>query len=309
MHIFLTGPIQVGKTTLIRRTLQSMQSLRLGGFRTITAADVPGATGSLYIVEAAEGRCDLSADNRVGIRRGPGLGAIAFPNAFDQWGTALLADAEQADLILMDEIGKMEQTAFLFCGRVRELLDGVTPILGVVRQEGQTPLQCQIRSHPNVRLIEVTTQNRDALTEELPKLLRWELNKQVDSAGAFVFRDGADEKEVLMIRGRRGWAFPKGHIQPGETAEGAAIREVLEETGIQIQLLPGFRYEVASGLPDEHRVITYFLGTASGDLLCPQPEEVLEAAWVPVTQAKRQIRFPQDVPAFEAAWAADKRSY
>ena len=201
MHVFLTGDIQVGKTTLINKVLNELPKCRLGGFRTVTKADIPGTAGSVYIVRA-NGSCSAGAsrtggagerfgdenhawilrgdenhagilcgdENRVGIRCG-NPGPKAFPEVFDSFGVSILADAESCDLILMDEIGKMERKALIFTGRVLELLNGDVPVFGVLRKEGSTPLQEQIRSHSNVRLIEVNKENRDRLVPELVHLI------------------------------------------------------------------------------------------------------------------------------------------
>lgn len=81
---------------------------------------------------------------------------------------------------------------------------------------------------------------------------------EVRGAGGVVFRpDGA----VLVLRHLEGtWVFPKGHIDPGESALGAAIREVEEEAGVRAwcpdpDFRPTTRYENARGTP---RVITWF---------------------------------------------------
>lgn len=81
----------------------------------------------------------------------------------------------------------------------------------------------------------------------------------VRGAGGVVFRpDGA----VLLLRHLEGsWVFPKGHIDPGEDALSAALREVEEEAGVEATCPdPGFsvttRYENARGTP---RLITWFL--------------------------------------------------
>ena len=201
MHVFLTGDIQVGKTTLINKVLNELPKCRLGGFRTVTKADIPGTAGSVYIVRA-NASCSAGAsrtggagersgdenhawilrgdenhagilcgdENRVGIRCG-NPGPKAFPEVFDSFGVSILADAEDCDLILMDEIGKMERKALIFTGRVLELLDKDVPVFGVLRKEGSTPLQEQIRNHSNVRLIEVTKENRDRLVPELVSII------------------------------------------------------------------------------------------------------------------------------------------
>jgi len=166
-HIFLTGERQLGKSTLLRRVLAGLPALRLGGFRTVTAAEADGASGPVYLVPAAQEPPQYGDDNRVAIRLGRGRGAVGYPEAFDRAGTAALRDAEKADLIVMDEIGFLEAEALRFRARIGELLDGDTPILGVVRQRGESAQQQAIRTHPKVRIIEVTKDNRDSLCPEI----------------------------------------------------------------------------------------------------------------------------------------------
>lgn len=58
---------------------------------------------------------------------------------------------------------------------------------------------------------------------------------EILQAGAICFRISNDVPEVLLIRAKRNPAhliFPKGHIEPGENAETAAIRELKEEAGV-----------------------------------------------------------------------------
>jgi 8-oxo-dGTP pyrophosphatase MutT (NUDIX family) len=59
-------------------------------------------------------------------------------------------------------------------------------------------------------------------------------------AGGIVFRRDADAVRYLMVTARRTpgeWVFPKGHIDPGETPEDAAVREVREETGVRAEVV------------------------------------------------------------------------
>ena len=79
MHVFLTGPIQVGKSTLLRRVLDRFPDLQPGGFRTVTRADVPGAMGSVYLIPADAADPEWSEKARVAIRWGPGRGAEGCP--------------------------------------------------------------------------------------------------------------------------------------------------------------------------------------------------------------------------------------
>ncbi len=58
-------------------------------------------------------------------------------------------------------------------------------------------------------------------------------------AGGIVYRGPAGAREYLLVRARaaREWVFPKGHIEPDETAEQAAVREVHEEAGVRARIV------------------------------------------------------------------------
>ena len=120
---------------------------------------------------------------------------------------------------------------------------------------------------------------------------------KIDSYGAVVIEDG----EVLLIDGGRFWSFPKGHIEDGETPEQTAVREVYEETGIKIALIPGFSSSVPSALKKENRSVTFFLGRCIGEKKEPIAAEVKNAAWVPVKQALKRINFEPDLEVLKKA--------
>src|ERR1700752_2975610 len=71
-------------------------------------------------------------------------------------------------------------------------------------------------------------------------------------------------------RGRLLWSLPKGHLEPGESAEAAAIREVAEETGITGQVLAPLGtidfWFVADGHRVHKTVHPYLLGRTGGEL-------------------------------------------
>ena len=67
--------------------------------------------------------------------------------------------------------------------------------------------------------------------------------KYEKSCGALTFRGADGKRSVLVIRHRHGghWAFPKGHVEPGETELETAARETREETGVGVRFVDGFR--------------------------------------------------------------------
>ena len=77
-------------------------------------------------------------------------------------------------------------------------------------------------------------------------------------------RKGGD---VLLVHRPRydDWSFPKGKLDPGEHAVAAAVREVAEETGLDVRLgppLPGQRYVIATG---RTKAVSYWTARVVGD--------------------------------------------
>lgn len=94
-----------------------------------------------------------------------------FPEAFDAAGTALLERKGPFDLLLMDELGRMELRSPGFRSAVLRALDGDTPVLGVIKPEHNEFLDA-VRAHPKVKVLELTAENRD----EMPARIAYELN-------------------------------------------------------------------------------------------------------------------------------------
>ena len=74
MHIFLTGDVQVGKSTIIRKTLLALQLQAIGGFRSISVPDLPDGAMSVYLIPAGDEHPMMGDWNRVGIRKAADAG-------------------------------------------------------------------------------------------------------------------------------------------------------------------------------------------------------------------------------------------
>ncbi len=168
MHIFLTGDVQVGKSTVIDKVLSQFGG-KVGGFRTAFGADRNEADRWLYMWDAAE---EPVLDDAHGVVRFIARKPQIFLSRFNEiGGTALRrAQNEQTALILMDECGRFEGAAEYFQAELFAALKGDIPVLGVVRQ-GYGGWLDKIRSHPNVTLLTVTEENRDTLPGQIIKHL------------------------------------------------------------------------------------------------------------------------------------------
>lgn len=117
------------------------------------------------------------------------------------------------------------------------------------------------------------------------------------SCGAVVFRRINEEYRFLLIKNRRSnhWGFPKGHMEKGETREQTAIREVLEETGIHIDIIDGFcrdsRYRIGSKI--EKRVEVFLASTKDTQTII-QKEEIEDYIWLRYPEALDMLKFEND---------------
>lgn len=121
--------------------------------------------------------------------------------------------------------------------------------------------------------------------------------KKEKSCGALVYRIENDSVDLLVLKHRLGghWAFPKGHVEAGESERETALREVKEETGLDIKLQPGYRRRVFySPRKGVEKQVVYFLGYAEDSRTVMQEEEISEIRWVPMEQAHRFLTYRND---------------
>lgn len=111
--------------------------------------------------------------------------------------------------------------------------------------------------------------------------------KYEKSCGAIVVDDG----KVLLVKHNAGhWDFPKGHVEEGETEIETAIREVKEETNINIKIEKENKY-ISEYSPKENvmKTVIYFIGEKVGGEDKPQIEEVSDVEWLDVNKAIERI--------------------
>ena len=126
------------------------------------------------------------------------------------------------------------------------------------------------------------------------------------SCGALVVRrDEEDGKQyLLMIRHKLGGhrSFPKGHMEPGETEYMTAVREVYEETAVQIRIDSKFRETVHyNPMPGVSKEVVYFLTHTQQKHIKAREGEIAEVEWVPLEKAEECLAHENDKTVFRAA--------
>ena len=132
-----------------------------------------------------------------------------------------------------------------------------------------------------------------------------------NSCGAIVIRKMNNTYNCLLIKNKmsENWGFPKGHMERGETEHDTARREVLEETGLHIEFIPGFRsvsrYRISSGKIDKR--VTIFLAASHDTDVTMQESEVSDYLWVTFDEAIKTLRFKNDIQIISDAAAFIKK--
>jgi ADP-ribose pyrophosphatase YjhB (NUDIX family) len=104
-----------------------------------------------------------------------------------------------------------------------------------------------------------------------------------------------DQKDAT--RERLLWSLPKGHIESGETPEEAALREVMEETGIESEIaraLGVIDFWFMAGGKRIHKTVHHYLFREVGGTLAPQVSEVDEVAWFPLGEIVDRLAYPDE---------------
>ena len=130
------------------------------------------------------------------------------------------------------------------------------------------------------------------------------------SCGAVIFRRHSGNVEYLLIKNRKGnnWGFPKGHMEIHEDERQTAVREVREETGLNIRPLDGFR--TISEYHPKGRItkqVIFFVAEMPGENIVIQKSEIERFIWADYSLAVKTFRFNNDkkVLAQASSWITE----
>ena len=97
----------------------------------------------------------------------------------------------------------------------------------------------------------------------------------------------------LMQKGHR--SICKGHVEKNETEHQTAAREIMEETGLTVAFIDGFRETIEySPYQGCMKTVVFFLARAQGGDVTAQEEEVREIEWLPYREALAALTFDSD---------------
>ena len=117
------------------------------------------------------------------------------------------------------------------------------------------------------------------------------------SCGAVVYCQKCNEIMYLLACERSGyWVFPKGHMEDGESEYETALREVQEETGLDVTFVEGFRmldeHNLArEGRPNTIKQTVYFLARYENQMFVPKEAEIAKIALMDYESAMDTLQF------------------
>lgn len=135
------------------------------------------------------------------------------------------------------------------------------------------------------------------------------------SAGGLVYRRSSDgELQFILIRpkGSETWALPKGHIEKDESVETAAVREVREETGLEVARVEplgevsyifSWRDQPEASLVRIFKRVHFFTMEYAGGDLSAHDGEIDEVTWFPAEEAVRRATYKDERSLLEKAVA------
>jgi nucleoside-triphosphatase len=173
-NLLLTGLPGVGKTTLVKKLAGRLSGAHAAGFYT-EELRTGGARKGFEIVDLRGGRVLLS---HIDIQGGQRVGRYGVDVAgFERYLETVPFFSPSTDLVIVDEIGRMECLSVKFTRVVVDLLDAPVMMVATIALHGGDIID-RIKGRADVRLHRVTRENRDSLAGEIEKAVRESLARR-----------------------------------------------------------------------------------------------------------------------------------
>lgn len=152
-----------GKTTLIRKLADKLDELWPVGFYTAEIREKGTRRGFELI--ALDGRKTLLSHVKIKSRYRVGKYGVDL-DGFERFLESIDFFQPNSQIVVIDEVGKMECFSPIFRDLLRQLLDAGKPLLATIASKGGGIIS-EVKSRADIRLFEITTGNRDILGEDI----------------------------------------------------------------------------------------------------------------------------------------------
>ncbi len=173
-NIFLTGRPGCGKTTVIKKTIAQLGKVKLKGF--YTAEMRSGGIRVGFQITTFNGKQGLLAHENHPSKIKVGKYGVCLKD-IDAVIVPSIRPDRPTSLIIMDEIGKMECYSEEFKNAAVQAMEYDAAVLGTIAIGG-TPFIESFRRRPDIKIIEVTRDNRDHLPQQIAEIILKELGKK-----------------------------------------------------------------------------------------------------------------------------------
>jgi nucleoside-triphosphatase len=164
-NVLLRGSPGVGKTTAVERLVE-LSRKREATVRGVFSPEIrdDGERVGFRITDVATGSSEVMA--HVDYDE-PSVGRYGVDvSAVDKIAREAIV-ADDADLIVVDEVAPMQTHSDTFVERVRAVLDSETPVVAVVQQESETGFVGSVKERDDATVVRVTKENRDEFPDQL----------------------------------------------------------------------------------------------------------------------------------------------
>ncbi|MFX1510270.1 MAG: NTPase [Promethearchaeota archaeon] len=169
VNVLVTGLPGCGKSTLVNRLLATaqQQGFKVGGIRTPEFRDFTKKRVGFFIQDIASGEQLIMASVKIESPVSVGRYRVNL-EAIQQIGVAAInAAIEKADLIVIDEIGKMELAVSDFLPTVLKALNSTKPVLGTIGLRLKIPAISKLKTRSDVTLLTLKPENRTQIYQEI----------------------------------------------------------------------------------------------------------------------------------------------
>lgn len=167
MNILLTGDINAGKTTVIDKVLTQYTG-DVCGFRTVREKTEYDDFYGVYLQDIRDAHSELQIYNRVGSCK-PDRSLISYETIFETLGVKLLTFDRLPNLVVMDELGVLEENCSIFQQQVLHCLDADFDVIAAIKKRNSVFLNT-IRERKDVIILEVE-RNFEEVIEKIMEML------------------------------------------------------------------------------------------------------------------------------------------